>query len=68
MTLENSQAPAAPRPARRTKTSLDGGVLFIAKHRSIMRGAEHIATAVSKTMAKRIANALNLHKPNSEGV
>lgn len=27
-----------------------------------------IARAVSKTMAKRIANALNNHKPNREGV
>lgn len=42
--------------------------LFVAIRCAIMRGSEHIATAVSKTMAKRIANALNAHKPNKEGV
>ena len=42
--------------------------LFVAVKRSVMLGAQHIATAISKTMAKRIANALNKHKPNSEGV
>lgn len=34
----------------------------------IMRGAESIARARSKTMAKRIANALNSYTPNREGV
>jgi hypothetical protein len=42
--------------------------LFVAVKSAVMRGAEHIATACSKTMAKRIVNALNHHKPNSEGV
>lgn len=42
--------------------------LFVAVRLAVMRGTERIATAVSKTMAKRIANALNRHKPNSEGV
>lgn len=42
--------------------------LFVAVKLAVMRGSEHIATAVSKTMAKRIANALNRHTTNSEGV
>jgi hypothetical protein len=41
---------------------------FVAVKSAIMQGAVHIATACSKTMAKRIANALNNHKPNHEGV
>ncbi|HET6220150.1 MAG TPA: hypothetical protein VFE27_24190 [Acidobacteriaceae bacterium] len=35
---------------------------------SVLMGARVIARAVSKTMAKRIANALNKHIPNREGV
>jgi hypothetical protein len=42
--------------------------LFVAISTSVMLGRHHIATAISKTMAKRIANALNRHKPNDEGV
>lgn len=41
---------------------------FVAIGRSVMRGADHIATAVSNTFAQRIARALNRHKPNSRGV
>jgi hypothetical protein len=44
------------------------GTKFIAVKCAVMFGYKHIATAVSKTMAKRIANALNNHKPNREGV
>lgn len=40
---------------------------FVAIDRSIMRGPEHIATACSRTMAQRIARALNVHKTNSRG-
>jgi hypothetical protein len=40
---------------------------FVAVHKAIMRGAEFIATAVSHTMALRIANALNSYKPNQKG-
>jgi hypothetical protein len=43
-------------------------VRFVAVGASVMRGAEHIATAVSNTFARRIARALNDHKPNSRGV
>jgi hypothetical protein len=43
-------------------------VQFVAVGASVMRGAEHIATAVSNTFARRIARALNEHKPNSRGV
>jgi hypothetical protein len=41
---------------------------FIAKGPSVLMGAKTIARAISKTMAKRIANALNKHTPNREGV
>lgn len=43
--------------------------IFVAVRQSgiVMRGAEFIARAVSHTMAKRIANALNDHKPNERG-
>jgi ADP-ribosylglycohydrolase len=41
---------------------------FVHKHDTVMQGARAVARAVSKNMAKRIANALNHHKVNSEGV
>jgi hypothetical protein len=44
------------------------GLQFVAIDRAVMRGQEHICTAVSNTFARRIARALNLHKPNSRGV
>lgn len=43
-------------------------IKFVAVGTSVMRGAEHIATAISTTFARRIARALNEHKPNSRGV
>lgn len=43
------------------------GGQFVAVDRSIMRGAEHIATAITHSFAKRIARALNLHVPNRKG-
>ena len=41
---------------------------FVAVHCSILQGARTVARAISKTMAKRIANALNRHIPNREGI
>lgn len=41
---------------------------FISKHSLILQRGQVIARAISKTMAKRIANALNRYKPNREGV
>ena len=41
---------------------------FTARKEFVYRGAVIVCRAISKTMAKRIANALNLHKPNKEGV
>lgn len=41
---------------------------FVAVGRSIMRGSEHIATAISNTFARRIARALNHHQPNERGI
>lgn len=43
-------------------------VQFVAVHDRVMQGARRVALACSKTMAKRIANALNKHTPNREGV
>ena len=40
---------------------------FVAVRQAVMRGSEHIAYAVSHTMARRIARALNHHKPNEKG-
>jgi hypothetical protein len=56
MTVPN--APQTPRPPP----------IFVAYKSMVLRGGEMIARACSKTMAKRIANALNEHKTNSEGV
>jgi hypothetical protein len=42
--------------------------VFVAVKSSIVKGGETIARARSKTFAKRIAKALNNHKPNAEGV
>lgn len=44
------------------------GPLFVAVGSIVMRGGLQVARAISKTMAKRIANALNKHIPNREGV
>ncbi len=41
---------------------------FVAVNKAIMQGQRNLATAVSSTMAKRIARALNLHQPNERGV
>jgi hypothetical protein len=41
---------------------------FVGIKNAVMRGSECVAVACSKTFAKRIANALNNHKVNSEGV
>jgi hypothetical protein len=41
---------------------------FVAVDRSVMRGKEHICTAVSTTFARRIARALNHHIPDSRGI
>jgi hypothetical protein len=71
-----SHAVQAPAPAVQTPQELAAAgesVLpperrFVAVKSAVMQGTDHIATAKSKTMAKRIANALNKHRPNSEGV
>jgi hypothetical protein len=41
--------------------------LFVAVGVAIMQGRERVAVACSHNFAKRIARALNLHKPNSRG-
>ena len=41
---------------------------FVAAREIVYHGAREVARAISKTMAKRIANALNRHQPNKEGV
>jgi len=42
-------------------------VKFSSVHRAVMQGVNHIAQAISNTMAHRIANALNQYKPGSRG-
>jgi hypothetical protein len=66
--VSESPSNLPPQPRIPTKRAADNGLLFVSRQSSIFRGSEHIATAVSKTMAKRIANALNVYKPNREGV
>jgi hypothetical protein len=44
------------------------GAHFVHVGPAVMQGNQHAARAISKTMAKRIANALNRHKTNREGV
>lgn len=41
--------------------------IFVYVQRVVMRGAEHICTACSVTMARRIANALNKYITNQKG-
>jgi hypothetical protein len=57
---------AGPAPIARESAAKE--LKFVAVDRSVMRGREHIATAVSANFAQRLARALNLHKPNSRGV
>ena len=52
----------APKPAGEPEPK------FVAIGPYIMQASLTIARAISKTMAKRIANALNKHVPNREGV
>ena len=40
---------------------------FVALGAEVVRAGEMVARAVSKTMAKRIANALNVYEPNARG-
>ena len=42
--------------------------LFAARGPKVYNGEEWIANCKSSTFAKRIANALNKHKPNERGV
>lgn len=41
---------------------------FISAGMRVMMGERAVATAVSNSMAKRIAAALNEHEPNSRGI
>lgn len=56
------------RAAERGRDEDESAVQFVAIADRVMQGARGIASACSKTMAKRIANALNRHKPSREGV
>lgn len=40
---------------------------FVGVRTSVLRNGARVATAVSKTMAKRIARALNAYQPGREG-
>lgn len=58
------------RPEQRTRGRPEPrgpGLRFQAHERVIMRGAEHVATAMSHNFARRIANALNTYTPNERG-
>lgn len=57
----NSESPANAPPDSTTAK-------FASVHTAVLQSGQVIARAISKTMAKRIANALNRHTPNREGV
>jgi hypothetical protein len=46
----------------------DRSAKFIAVHETIVQAGQVVGRMISKTMAKRTANALNRHTPNREGV
>lgn len=54
--------------ARDKQDEINAAAAFVNVGKNVMKGQIWIARGASKTMAKRIANALNKHKPNSEGV
>lgn len=54
--------------AARQRGSAADRARFVGVGPKVIHGSREIARAVSKTMAKRIANALNAYVPNSEGV
>ena len=58
-TNEAGAAKAAPKTTEPLK--------FVAYSKAIRRGSNNVAYAVSRTMARRIANALNSYKPNTKG-
>jgi hypothetical protein len=41
---------------------------FVAHHETVLQTGQIVGRMISKTMAKRTANALNRHIPNREGV
>lgn len=43
------------------------GLRFVSRERTVYRGNVTIATCSSRTMARRIANALNQYKANERG-
>jgi hypothetical protein len=47
---------------------IPAGKAFRAERREVTRGDEPVAMASSSTMAQRIANALNLYRPNARGI
>jgi hypothetical protein len=57
-------AAAAPAPGSPAEP---GEPLFIAIKSAVMAGKDHVATACSKTMAKRIAAALNKARREKDG-
>jgi hypothetical protein len=56
------------RVCRVADASTSGHFKFVAISHNVLQGQQVIARAWSKTMAKRIANALNKHILNREGV
>lgn len=46
----------------------DHSARFTAHHETVKQGGQVVGRMISKTLAKRTANALNRHQPNKEGV
>jgi hypothetical protein len=62
------KSPAVPPPKIEVFRYPSAEPQFVAHHETIRRGGQIVGRMISKTLAKRAANALNRHQPNSEGV
>lgn len=68
ITFRNSKTGLETEPSFNMPAPVAAPVKFISIKRGVMQGSKCVAVAISKTMAKRIARALNNHVVNSEGV
>jgi hypothetical protein len=54
-------------PDPRIDEIVESKLIFVSVRQAVMLGSRHICTAISATMAKRIAKALNHYIPNQRG-
>jgi hypothetical protein len=63
-----SHSPPNPPPIVQPFTYPPAEPVFTAHHDTVRQGSRVVGRMISKTFAKRTANALNRHQPNKEGV